>query len=267
MSTNYKQMNYKLNKLSLIASIVITAIFISCEESTIGIKGSGPVISEDIELAEVTGIKSEIAANIYLTHNNEQSVSIKAQKNIIDNMQFTIQDGMLTIYYDRKVKSHKDVNIYISIDQLNYVNLIGSGEIKTTNNFVTNIFAAKLSGSGSINIIVDAKEAESQITGSGDIRLTGNYEYLEATILGSGNINCKGMANITDFSIDGSGNINAFNLTTSKATSSITGSGNLEITANNTLDVNISGSGNVYYKGYPTINSNISGSGKVKDAN
>jgi hypothetical protein len=67
--------------------------------------------------------------------------------------------------------------------------------------------------------------------------------------------------------LEGTGSYLGFPLTVNDCSIEILGSGDGEVSVNNTLDVVIEGSGNVYYQGSPTINEDISGSGKIIDSN
>ena len=59
------------------------------------------------------------------------------------------------------------------------------------------------------------------------------------------------------------GDIEGFGLMTDIAEASISGSGSIEATVNESLKARISGSGNVRYKGNPTTDSKVSGSGNI----
>jgi len=86
---------------------------------------------------------------------------------------------------------------------------------------------------------------------------------------GSGNVVISGPMEVEylDLYIMGSGNISGFSLSAAYCQVDITGSGNCEVTALNSLDVSIDGSGSVFYKGSPSIENHISGSGRVVDSN
>ena len=147
------------------------------------------------------------------------------------------------------VKRNDFVTIYITLPNIDYAAISGSGSIQSTNSFTdtTNVYL-NISGSGSINMYTNAHLIESFISGSGRIELGGSaYEHR--------------------IDISGSGDIKAFNLETTNTYVSVSGSGNSEVWVIDYLDVNISGSGSVYYRGNPQINANISGSGGIYNAN
>lgn len=91
---------------------------------------------------------------------------------------------------------------------------------------------------------------------------------LERVVLsGSGDVTMKGFPSIDKLLIElsGPGSFNGFDTTCKQCTVVLSGTGSVNITASDTLDVTISGSGNVSYKGKPTVTQNITGVGVVID--
>jgi hypothetical protein len=131
--------------------------------------------------------------------------------------------------------------------------LTGSGEILLGSSDSGFVETGKLdidhTGSGKMEIDVDADEIEVDLTGSGEIELYGS-------------------ADATNFSISGSGEIKADHLTQLECYASISGSGRIYVYVEEYLEVKISGSGDIYYKGYPAIKDPIiSGSGSLRNIN
>ncbi|MEO1712969.1 MAG: DUF2807 domain-containing protein, partial [Bacteroidota bacterium] len=67
--------------------------------------------------------------------------------------------------------------------------------------------------------------------------------------------------------VSGSGTYQGFNIIADNYIVTLSGSGNIELTANDALNSTISGSGFVLFQGAPVITSVISGSGLIVDAN
>lgn len=252
----------------LLAFFAFSLSLSSCHDSIFGIKGDGPIVEQEFEFSDLKGVNAAISGNVHLTQGSEQKVVIKAQQNIIDNIETSVSNGIVEFEFERNVKDHDGLDIYMTIPTLSHAGLSGSGNVYTTNYFETNeILTLNLSGSGNFNIQADAFEVYSNMSGSGNFNITTNTEYLDCGISGSGDYNLEGSATEADYSISGSGNYAAFNLETQKTSIHISGSGDMRVHANDELNVNISGSGSIYYKGHPDINQDISGSGNIKSAN
>ncbi len=259
--------NLKSHFIILVVA-VLTGFLVSCEGIILGIDGDGPVVSQDFSFTELQGISSAICGDIYLTQSDEQKVTISAQQNIIDNMKFDVNNGVLHIEFDRNVHHHEPITIYMSVNNLTEVKVSGSGNVNTTGAFTTNdALNLSLSGSGNFNVEANAPEIYSGISGSGDFTIKANTDYFEGSIAGSGKYIMSGAATVADYSISGSGEIRAFELETGETRIHVSGSGDSRVTAYDKLAVSISGSGDVYYKGTPQIDTNISGSGNIRNAN
>jgi len=258
----------KIKKGILPMAIVATLFtFASCESSLFGIKGKGEVVLNELSLDEVNGIALNFSGNIHITQSAEQKIEVKAQQNIFDNMEIDVRNGIVEFDFDRSVGNHEEVNIYMDINTLTKIELNGSGDVNTTFFDVVDPLHVDLTGSGDMDIEVNAPEIYSSISGSGDVKISTITEYLQVSIAGSGDYDIEGSAAEADYSISGSGNISAFSLETRITDVSISGTGDIRVNVSEKLNVSISGSGDVYYKGTPTISTSISGSGDIKNAN
>jgi hypothetical protein len=139
---------------------------------------------------------------------------------------------------------------------------------------VPNISQVILAGSGSIMVEAFENQSDLEIAllGSGDILIEqlDGLDRVTVDLAGSGTISVARESSLLDnleISIGGSGSFQGFSLPTKRCITTITGSGNTEISVNETLEGNISGSGSIFYQGQPQISVNITGSGRVVDSN
>ncbi len=240
----------KINIYFPIALIAFALILSSCGKNGRTIKGSGPVVEREFNLPPISGTASSIDANIFITPGDSQTVVIKGQQNIIDNIEKQVSsDGIWGVSYYNSVKNHAGITIYITTPHYDYASISGSGNTETTGSF-----------SDSTNVYV-------KISGSGNIIMRNDANILECEISGSGNISLYGSAVSQYINISGSGNISSFGLEAYESFIKISGSGSSQVNVEHYLDVNISGSGSVYYLGSPELNVKISGSGGVVNAN
>lgn len=235
-----------IKKLSVIvAAVCLMATTISCEKgSLVGISGKGEVVSKTIEIGSMDGIDLSISGNVVITKGEEQEVRIEAQRNIIDNIKTKVRNGVWEIEFDKIVRSHKDVTIYITAPEITQLSVSGSGMISSSSAFSSN-------------------DLEINVSGSGYVKLNSETNYLKSHISGSGTIDMSGSTNFHEVHISGSGNFNGFDCESTSVDANISGSGNCSVTVNDKLDANISGSGNIRYIGHPSVNANVSGSGSV----
>jgi len=248
--------------------IIFTSIIglTSCGDlDLIGIKGSGQVVSSEIETVEIEGIILEIPATVYLSQGNTQSIKIDAQQNIFNNISHTISGDVLKLYFDQPVSKSEPVVVYMTVKSLKEANINGSGSIISEMEFNTDSqLKIVINGSGDIDLIANATSVNMLISGSGSIGLVSDCNDIYGEINGSGDINLKGgQAETSNFLISGSGNINSYPFVTEYCKVKTYGSGDAYVNAIKMLEVKIIGSGDVFYKGNPGLSVNVSGSGDV----
>lgn len=212
------------------------------------IQGSGNIVTESRSVSNFNRISMSWVGNLIITQGEEESLTVKAENNI---MQYIITEV-------------RDDTLYLGFDTEKY-KIILPGKPVEYNLKLKNIVGLNVSGSGNI-------ESDSIETDSIDFNLSGltnvnirmlKAERLNIKISGSSNVGLIGKVNEQDIKISGSGSYDAGDLFSKKVNLKVSGSGKTTIWATESLDVNISGSGTVEYYGNPTIRSSISGSGKI----
>lgn len=209
------------------------------------IVGSGNVVSKDFTVDEFQGVDLAVHGDLYLTQDEQQTLRIEAEDNLLEILQVNVENGKLSINSEQCYTNTKPVNIYVSMKDIGDLSISGSGKIIGQTEIKADKLKLGILGSGSLDISLDAEELDTHISGSGDTKL-------------------KGSSRIHTIVIDGSGNVKAFDLSTEKTDIRIGGSGNGEVDASKELNMNILGSGNVYYSGEAKVSQSISGSGKVE---
>lgn len=215
-----------------------------------GVDGKGPRVEKDLQLDDFNGIRLTISADVYLTPGRSQSVRVSAQQNIIDLLETEVDNGIWKIDTEENIDDHSKIKIYITVPEMDYVKLSGSGNIYTEGLFENN-----------------GKAVEVGVSGSGDLQFRTNARSLSAAISGSGDIELKGSTDDISIRVSGSGDIDAIDLTARNCEVRISGSGNAKVHATQDLNVRVSGSGDVYYRGRPNVQSRISGSGDLESVN
>lgn len=101
-------------------------------------------------------------------------------------------------------------------------------------------------------------------SGQGNMTLEVHLPKVSTEISGQGTVNLKGEATEFNAEVSGQGDVKCFDLITDTTTLDISGSSDVEVTANKQLNIDASGSSSVQYKGNANVNQDISGSGSVK---
>lgn len=226
-----------------LALVALVSILSSCSGINC-LKGEGDVESRTLELSRFSGVDVSGSTKVYIRRGNEQLVEVRGQANILDELDREVENGVWEIDFERCLGKHKNVEVYITVPELNQASVGGSGLIELEDVFRSRSFKTSVSGSGRVLLRLATEDLNARISGSGTIR-------------------AAGVADAQDVSISGSGKYQALDLDSRRVDVSISGSGRAEVDAEEQLDADISGSGRVYYSGTPSVNSNVSGSGKV----
>jgi putative autotransporter adhesin-like protein len=230
---------------------VFLAAFVLCTACMDGgprVKGNGNMTTESTQPGDFTSVELHSSFDVYLTEGSSAGVKIEAEQNILSHIEVHVEDGTLNI--DTKDHVWLDptlpVKIFVTAPSYKEIQNTGSGNItgqtKLSNETKLDISS---SGSGTLQLDVDAPEINTSVSGSGSMNLTGQTKKFKGDV-------------------SGSGGIKAINLMTEESALQLSGSGNIEVYASVMLDASISGSGYVRYKGEAKVNTNISGSGYVK---
>lgn len=189
---------------------------------------AGPVTSQTVSQTGYTKIDLRGSADLVVEIGPEESIQLDGNQNRIDNVEVSVEDGVLVIRED------------------------GNG-----------LFGGSR---GKLKITVTAPSITSVVlSGSGDIDITGvEGESFAVAINGSGDIDVSGEVDSVSYAVSGSGDIAAKGLKAKSVTVSIRGSGDADVFASESLDASIAGSGDItYFGGAEDVKSQVAGSGDI----
>lgn len=179
------------------------------------IQGSGNIISENREVNNFKSIKIKGQGNVYLTQSDTVSLKVESDDNILGELKTQVIGSTLEIGPSAGVRClspTEEINIWVSIVDINDLDVSGSG----------NIYGQTKLQSNDLNI---------NISGSGKLELDLDVTSLDIDISGSGNAILKGTADSHQYNISGSGKLYAYDLITKSSEVTISGSGMTELTA------------------------------------
>lgn len=191
------------------------------------VSGSGPLVSQTIDLSTLTGFDFQVGGEVIAVRGETQQVVVRGEQNVIDLLNRDVINGIWGIGFTECVRDVSDFQVEITLPELDSV---------------------ELSGAGTINAETQASSIDTVLSGAGTVTLSGETANQQVTLAGSGTIE-------------------AFDLTTEETTVLLTGQGTVNVTANERLNVDLPGAGAVFYKGDPERNVRITGVGSVNDAN
>ncbi len=190
------------------------------------IVGSGRIVPQQRTLEPFSGVHLTGIGAVYVTQDTTQSFRLEADDNIIDRVTTTVDNNVLTIGLQPGSYSKITINVFVSMKSVELLQLTGTGSFTTTNPLHANMLTCRIDGAGSITL--------------------------------------RGAANEQIVQVQGTGEVHSFDLTSSRCTVALSGTGSVEVTATQRLDAAISGVGSIVYGGNPPdLTQRISGVGTI----
>jgi hypothetical protein len=190
------------------------------------IVGSGRIVSQQRTLESFSGVHLTGIGSVYVTQDPTQSFRLEADDNIIDRVTTTVDNNVLTIGLQPGSYSKITINVFVSMKSVELLQLTGTGSFSTTNALQSKTLTCGIDGAGSMTLRGTATEQVVQVQGTGEVH--------------------------------------SFDLTSTRCTVSLSGTGSVEVTATQHLDAAISGVGSIVYGGNPPeLIQRISGVGSI----
>src|SRR5690606_21024772 len=134
------------------------------------------------------GVDLRGALDIKITKGATQKVEVEAQANIAELLQLEVRNGICRISTIESYETSKPFTVHITLPALDHVEVAGSGDVTSTTPFTMEAMTVKVSGSGDVELAVQASSVKADLSGSGEIKLTGSASTLDAQLKGSGDI-------------------------------------------------------------------------------
>jgi hypothetical protein len=219
-------------KQLLVISVFALLFSQGCNEEDLCLIGSGTVNEYEIGVDDFENVSLLGPINLRIKQASEFSVFVDAEPEIFSELSYEVKNGTLEIGFKENVTCFEtDYGVWVNVTV---------PDIKT------------VYSSGVSDIISDGDIALAQlefiISGTANIMLTG--EVSEHTIRSSGIVKAKN-----------------FGLLTNNTTINVSGSGDIEVSCANELDIDVDGLATVAYKGSPTITQKVKGTLDLINAN
>lgn len=237
--------------------VTFSILFITLLSSTMA-----QVTKKPIELPEFKSIYNNSNYTVYLKQTNKQEVTVEALTEIFTLTEIKVENGVLMINVDRKpdspnksiwakiddIKLNPTMKLYVSMKSVNELMVNGGGKIVSENSIAADNITLAVNGAGSMDVDIKGNTVKTEVTGSGNLKLRGYATTVEALV-------------------SGSGALNGFDCPVESVKVKVSGSGQCEVNATNTIDAIVMGSGAVKHKGNTkSASKKIYGSGSVERA-
>ena len=242
------------------------------------VKASKNYVTKQIKVSDFDQIAVSGSLDVtYTQQSGKPKVEIYTSDNIVDLLDIYVKNGKLNLGFKKNVKvSYNKLEIRVTSEDLNTVNVAGSGDFKFTNGLKTDQLKMNVAGSGDITAsnIQCSQEFTANVAGSGDIECkqlkaadmdisvagSGDLKIenalvtsANASVAGSGTVKISGNADKANYIVSGSGDLYANDFKVQNISASVAGSGDIKCHAVEHLKARVSGSGTIGYKGDPEL--------------
>ncbi len=241
-------------------SICLLGLFVSYAYADCGGMFSSS-ITKDIEVESFHSLDISGEANVAIRQGEIVSLSIKAPEKVIEDLKIKIRSGKLIIEPD---DCDREYNVSVTMKEIKSLEFSGSVNAESAAEIQTEDLKLDVSGSADIKLAVKADSVAFDSSGSSNVDMTLSVEKLSIDSSGSSDLTFKGTTETLSVDTSGSTDLNALELTSKNCIVRSSGSGDIKLNVEESLDVKTSGSVDVEYKGQPRISMSSSGSTNLK---
>lgn len=174
-----------MNSISkILLGLVLSVVLVSCQFNGnfgFGVSGNGNVVKEERTInSDFNAIEVSRGLDVYLTQNDEVSISVEADENLHEIIITEVENNTLKIYSEENISSSKSKQVFVSFKDIEKIVSTSGSDVYSTNTIKTeNLSLRTTSGSDmELEIVVDVVDCES--TSGSDLRLTGTTNKLFA---------------------------------------------------------------------------------------
>jgi hypothetical protein len=247
LDTNSDQMTCILNRILL---LLLPLTLLSCSKDGCSFS-SGSITSQTRNVSTFNEIILYDKINLILKEDSVQTLTVSTNNNLLDGIKTEVSNGVLTIQNENHctllASPGLQVNVFISVSQLQQIMYYGAGNINSVNTFHSD------------QITVDSWY------GTGTIKLDVLVNQLNAYVRNNNaQLIFSGQSNSTTIYCADEGYINMFQLNSTNLMLNQRSIRDIDINVSGLLYADIVYKGNVFYKGNPLkIDSLITNSGRL----
>lgn len=226
--------------------VVAALALFSCQSSD---KQAENQFSEERELDGVTKLRVNGVFDLILNQSDQESLSFNGSSELAEKLKITQEGDVLILEMEEfhsGIFDRKDLQVNLSISNLEELKFDGVGNIRTTGEFTVDEVIVSGSGVGNLELGFQAKKLDVNLNMVGKMEL-------------------KGSSDQVFLKNEGIGNLDASQLTAQDMELHSSGIGKVDVNCVGNLSLQVDGIGKVKYSGNPKlIKKEINGIGKVE---
>jgi hypothetical protein len=208
------------------------------------IKGEGEPVSQNRSVSGFKGVNVSGGFAVEITQGSKEGVRLEAQQNLLDNIRTEVKNGVLHIYNENSISTNKGMKAYITVRELNKIDISGGVKVTGKSTFKANAFDLDMSGGSKVTLALNTKKLRANMSGASKVELSGKAD---------------------DFvmNLSGSSSVLATELEAKNVSVEASGASKVKVFAKDNLRVSASGASKVEYNGTPSVTTDVSGASKI----
>lgn len=200
------------------------------------LKGDGNVVKEIKYVEPFDKIVLNGIVNLFLKQGDNEKVEIETDKNLIPYIEIKSSDKTLEITTGKNadIKSSTKLNAYITLKNINEIELNSVGNLKSTGKLELNDINIESNSIGNIELDIDCNKLILECNSIGNVTLSGNADNV-------------------DIQQNSIGNVKAFDLKADKLKIENNSIGNSEVYSDKEIYITLNGTGNISYSGSAAV--------------
>ena len=219
-----------LNKSLLLIALSISIILGVNPAIAQRVKGNKNVTKQTRDIESFTGLDIGGAFNVYLTQQENTSLIVEADENLMERISTTVRGGTLHIK-SNDIKNATKLNIYLSTATITDLDVSGAANLKSENTISGELLTIRASGAAKIVLELDVSDLTTKSSGAAYIKLSGKANNHEIEASGASDIKAAGLNTINSVA-DASGAANITLNASDQVNSETSGAGSIQILGN-----------------------------------
>jgi hypothetical protein len=237
-----------MKKTIIILTLLIQAFLFSCKKDGACHLSNGSIITEEKEAGIIDSILVFNDIDVIISKGPKYAISVEAPENLLPFIICNLEGRKLILSNINQcnfIRKRPIIKVFVTVPALATIQQFGTGIIKSNGPIKSAYFSIYNYAMGDTDIAVETDFIYVHSRGGGDVTLTGQTKTFK--ILSSG----TGFIHASDF------NAKDVELVTNST-------GDISISAAESLKIRLEGAGNIFYKGNPAIiDTLINGNGQI----
>jgi hypothetical protein len=195
----------------------------------------GPIVDEERNVGEFSKLKVSTGIDVKLSQGNRHMVIIKANEDIIDDVETEVVNGTLKVYVDRSwFRGGGSIDAEITFVELNSIDVSAGSDVESEG-------------------LLTFNEVEIEASSGSDLKLNMEASSVNLRISSGSDANLKGSARNFKAKASSGSDIHAYDFEVENAMLECSSGSDVKAHVTETLSVKASSGSDIYYRGDPKL--------------